>query len=505
MVLIGGALLVVSLVEGSETGRRADGAVRLVPANALLYVHARVEPDGGQWRRAAEIVRELPALSRLRNQALDSLSSGRRPLDFDTQVRPWIGDEAALALLPDGTRATSLILVRVGDETGARRFLEGAGKPRSQRHRGVTVRVYGDLAAAFVGNFLAIGRPENVRAAIDARRARSLGATPLFRRAVESLQLKDPLAYAYAPERGLTQVLRDERGVAGQIGALLDRPGLTAAAAAVRTEPNGIRLGFATLAEPAEQTAKQFRPTLTRQVPAGTIAYLGASGPDGVLDQLQRLGGGTQSSLPPLLERVRRPLGLAGEAAVTRAVRPLLDRESALIVTPPVSRPVVTLVVADTSPQEGGDVLVALQPVIARLLEEPSQLGQIPTLQQRRIGGVEATSLRLSPTLEVTYAAFDDMLVVSTSAAGIRQIQATGYSLEQNAAFATRLRDFLDRASSVVFLDLRRLTSLVERAGLSATPGYRAIKPDIARFGAVSGITASQRSSQTTEIFVEVP
>ena len=505
-MLIGGALLLVSLVEGSESDRRADGAVRLVPANALLYVHARVEPDGEQWRRAAEIVRQLPALSRLRDQALDSLSRGRRPLDFDTQVRPWIGDEAALALLPHGRRATSLILVRVADQIGARRFLEGAGKPRSQRHRGVTVRVYGDLAAAFVGDFLAVGSPENVRAAIDAGRARSLGGTRLFRRAVESLQLEDPLAYAYAPEHGLTQVLRDQRGVAGQIRALLDRPGLTAAAAAVRTEPNGIRLGFATLAEPSEQTvAKQFRPTLIGQVPAGTIAYLGASGPDGVLDQLQRLGGGTQSSLPPLLERVRRPLGPAGEAAVRRAVRPLLDRESALIVTPPVSRPVVSLVVADTSPQEGGDVLVALQPVIARLLEEPSPLGQIPTLQQRRIAGVEATSLRLSPTLEVTYAAFEDMLVVSTSTAGIRQIQTTGYSLEQNAAFATRLRDFLDRASSVVFLDLRRLTSLVERAGLSATPGYRAIKPDIARFGAVSGITASQRSSQTTEIFVEVP
>ncbi len=505
-MLIGGALLVVSLVQGSEQGPRADGAVKLVPGNALLYVHAQVEPDGEQWRRAGEIVRELPALSRLRDQVLDSLSRGRRPLDFDTQVRPWIGDEAALALLPAGRRATSLILVRVADQVGARRFLEGAGKPRSQRHGGVTVRVYGDLAAAFVGDFLAVGSPENVNAAIDARRRGSLAGTALFRRAVDQLKLEDPLAYAYAPKRGLAEVLRGQRGVVGQIRALLDRPGLTAAAASVRADLIGIRLSFATLTEPSGQTAaEQFRPTLIRQVPAGTIAYLGASGPDGVLDQLQRLGGGA-GSLPPLLERLRRNLGPQGEAAVARAVRPLLDRESALIVTPPVSLPVVTLLVADTSPKEGGDLLVALQPVIARLLEAPSQLGgQVPTLQQRRIAGVEATSLRLSPGLELTYAAFEGMLVVSTSPAGIRQIRATGYSLEQNAAFATRLRDFLGRASSVVFLDLRRLTSLVERAGLSATPGYRAIKPDIARFGAVSGITASQRSSQTTEIFVEVP
>jgi len=63
----------------------------------------------------------------------------------------------------------------------------------------------------------------------------------------------------------------------------------------------------------------------------------------------------------------------------------------------------------------------------------------------------------------------------------------------------------LNRASSVVFLDLRRLSALVERAGLAATPGYRAIESDIARIGAVSGVTQSERSSQTAQIFVEVP
>ena len=241
IVLVGAALLVFSLVQGSSGSEQRDGAVRLVPPDALLYVHARVEPDSEQWRRAGEIVRELPALRRLRDRALDSISRGRRPLDFDTQVRPWIGDEAAVALLPDGRRATSLILVRVADQTGARTFLQGAGRPTESRHRGVIVRAYGGLAASFVGKYLAVGSPANVRAAIDARRGASLARSRLFRRAVDRLRIDDALAYAWAPEEGVSQVVRGREPLVDQVRALVERPGLDAAAGGVRAERNAIQ------------------------------------------------------------------------------------------------------------------------------------------------------------------------------------------------------------------------------------------------------------------------
>ena len=503
IVLIGAVLLVASLVQGSDTSSARDGAVSLVPRDALVYVHTRVEPDSEQWRRAGEIVRELPALRRLRDAALDRVSRGRRPLDFDTQVRPWIGDEAAVALLPEGRRATSLILVRVADQARARRFLSGAGRAEESRYRGVVVRRYGELAAAFVDDYLVVGSPANVRAALDARRRGSLARAPLFRRAVARLRIDDPLAYAWAPAKGLSQVVRGREPLLDQIRALVERPGLEAAAAGVRAERNGIRLGIATL-DGASARAPHFRPTLTREVPAGTIAFVAAAGLEGVLDQLDRLGG-DQAALPGLLARLRRELGRQGERALVRAAAPLRGREAAVIVSPPVELPVVTLVVAGTTQEEGGAVLVSLQPLIARLLESPS-LGQVPAIVPRSIAGVEATTLSLSPTLTVTYAAFDGKLVVSTSPAGIRRLRRGGSSLADNASFAPGgLRDFLDRVSSVVFLDLRRLSTLVERAGLAATPGYRAIERDIARIGAVSGVTASERSSQTAEIFIEVP
>ncbi len=504
VVLIGAVLVVASLVEGSGSDEARDTAARLVPADALLYVHARVEPSSEQWQRAGEIVRRLPSLRRLRDRALESLSRERRRLNFETQVRPWIGDEAAVALLPAGRRATSLILLRIADEPLARRFLEGAGRSTRQRHRGIVVRVYGDLAAAFVGRFMAIGTPANVRAAIDVRRRGSLARVDRFRRAVDELQTDDPLAYAYAPARGFAQVLGGQDGLVGQIRSFVDAPGLEAAAAAVRAEGNGVRLELATLG-PAPSPAKQFEPTLTKAVPSGTMAFVGAAGVNGVLDQLERLSGVDGSAVPGLIRRLRRQLGSEGERALLRALRPLQGRESALFVTPPVNVPVVTLLVADTTTEESGSVLEALQPVIFRLLENPAG-GRVPAIIPRRIAGVEATTLSLSPTLALTYAAFDNWLVVSTSPEGIRRLRARGDSLADNASFAPGgLRKFLDRASSVVFLDLRRLSALVERAGLAATRGYRAIESDIARIGAVSGVTLSQRSSQTAQIFVEVP
>ena len=64
-----------------------------------------------------------------------------------------------------------------------------------------------------------------------------------------------------------------------------------------------------------------------------------------------------------------RELGSVGRRTLLRAVKPLLGRETALVVSPPASLPVISLVVANTSREEGGDVVVALQPLLARAPE----------------------------------------------------------------------------------------------------------------------------------------
>src|SRR5687767_10848396 len=96
IVLVAVFLGVLALVQGDDSSH-TDTAIELVPTNALLYAHLVVDRDSGQWQNASRILDKLPALTRLRDQALGELAAGRSPKQLDDAVRPWLGDEAALA------------------------------------------------------------------------------------------------------------------------------------------------------------------------------------------------------------------------------------------------------------------------------------------------------------------------------------------------------------------------------------------------------------------------
>jgi hypothetical protein len=509
IVLVGAFLAVLSLTRGSSGKVEGDDALVLVPRQALLYVHVRTDSNSGQGRRADETLRKLPSVARLRDEALRQVAGGRDSRVLQSQIRPWLGGEAALALLPGRKAATSLILLEVADRSRAEGFLRRAGRARPELYRGTPLRLYKTLAAAFLGDFLAIGRPRNVRAAIDAREGESLGKDDVFERTVRRLDVTGPLIYAYAPEAGVRRLLQRQPGLIGRLGHLLARPGLLAVAAAARFKETGVRVAISSELVPllpgaAGGEATKFEPKLPAALPADAIAYFGERGPIRLFERLRTLSGGGRSPLSRSVERLRRTVGRTGERALRKALRPLRDREAALVVTPPAEPPVVTLVIGDTSRKEAGDLLVALQPLLSRLVQAP-QGGQAPSLEPRQVAGVDTITLQLPPGLELTYGAFEDRIVVSTSADAIRQLRPHGASLVDNREFAPGLRGFLKQPTSVVFLDLHRLSALVERAGLSATPEYRAIRPDIAKIGTVTAITTSEQSSQTAQVFLEVP
>jgi hypothetical protein len=508
IVLVSVFLGVRSLAGGSGSETQVDHAAGLVPRHALLYVHLRVDRSSKQWRNGDEIVRKLPALGRLRDQALREVAGGRDPAQLEVGVRSWLGHEAALALLPDGATATSLVLLQVADRAGAEAFLASAGSARQEVYRGTPVRRYKTLAAAFVGDFVAIGRPRNVHGAIDARLGGSLGSDEIFKSAVDRLDVKNPLLYAYSPIEGVQRLLQRQPGLVGRVGDLLSRPGLRGVAAAARFQGAGIRVAISSEVVPAlpgsAGAPPTFEPKIPNALPDDTIAYFGMKGLDRLFQRLTVIAGGERSTISRTVARLRRSLGRSGERKLRHALQPLFDREAALAVTPPADAPVVSLIVGDTTVKQGGDVLVALQPLLARLLQAPEE-GQVPSLEPRQVAGVDTITLQLMPGLALTYAAFDGRIVVSTSTDGIRRLRQTGRALADNGGFAPRLGDFLREPTSVVFLDLHRLSALVERAGLGGTPEYRAIKPDVSKLGTVSVITTSERSSETTQVFVEVP
>jgi hypothetical protein len=507
IVLVAAFLGVVSLVQGGSSSH-TDHAVALVPPQALVYAHLTVDRDSRQWRYAQRILNESPALLTLRDRSLDALGTGGTPKELDAALRPWLGDEAALALIPNGRRATSLILLKVRSLKRAKSFLAGAGRSRIALYRGTQVRIYGSLAATFIDDFLVIGAVRNVRLALDAREGRSLSENGLFREARAGIDSSGSLLYAYAPADGVRRLLQQQKGLVGRIGDLLARPALRATAAAARFERKGIQVSLSDVEferlPGAALAAPVFAPQLPRSVPRDAIAYYGVQGVTRLFRGLEALSGGRASELTRGIDRLRRQLRPSGIRALTRALRPLDRREAALVVTPPDDSPVVSLIVNDTTREEGGDMLIALQPLLSRVVST-TQGGAAATLVPGSEAGIDTLTLRLNPDLSLTYAALGDRIMVSTDPAGVRQVAMAEKTLLGEPAFAPGMRGLLKGATSLLFLDLHRLSSLIERAGFGTTPEYRAIKPELGRIGAVSVITQSERGSQKTQAFIEVP
>src|SRR5437588_4058799 len=98
------AIVAVSLVVTHQPPPPATAAARLVPADALLYVHVSTDPSRGPVKQALAVAQRLPdfPLGELSVvNRLDAILTGGsgRSVDFSSQVRPWLGREAAFALL----------------------------------------------------------------------------------------------------------------------------------------------------------------------------------------------------------------------------------------------------------------------------------------------------------------------------------------------------------------------------------------------------------------------
>jgi hypothetical protein len=217
------------------------------------------------------------------------------------------------------------------------------------------------------------------------------------------------------------------------------------------------------------------------------------------------LAGG--SALPPAaaFEALKLDLGAGAGARLRRAFSPVLRHEAALFVTSSSSGPVITLMIDDVDQDTSAQLLTRIRPLLVEPGGRPSESGQVPVLRPRQIAGVEATTLQISPALELTYSVLDNRLAVSTSPAGIRQARSARSSIRDREPFAGALRKRLDRVTSVVFLDPKRLLALGERVGLSDTPGYAALRSSLLQVRALGAVTSSRALSKSAEIFIEVP
>jgi hypothetical protein len=191
-----------------------------------------------------------------------------------------------------------------------------------------------------------------------------------------------------------------------------------------------------------------------------------------------------------------------GDVSFEDEVMPLLEHRGAVIASPGKVAPVLTFVLDDIDEEQALDVLSRLQPALLHLVDP--RAGQV-SFGSAEVAGVTAVTANLAPGLELSYAAWDGRLVVSTALEGIAAIRKEG-GLPGTDGFDAVLSDGPAVISALVFLDLNQLLTLGEQAGLAEDPRYLAIRDDLQKLRAAGAVVSREEEDFTqAELTFQIP
>jgi hypothetical protein len=482
---------------GGQECQPDDEAIALVPADAPAYAHVAIDPDTRQYEDAAGIADRLP---RLAEQAIARLPGpSGAAINYRREVTPWLGAEAALALVPaGGGDPLPTVLLEVGDEQGAERFVERLGARATQ-----------------VGDFVVVGREPQVRRVVDTEsEGRSLedsDAVAEVRDGLPDLRL----AELYVTEEGADELLGPGDPL-GSFEIFVDARATRAAGAALVVGEDDLEIAIHSALDPERAEGSpgffaafpEFDPALSGEVSEDALAYLALGDPEqsiaGLLDQATA----EAPSLAEGFEDVGRRLRESGNVSLEREILPLLTSQAAVVVEPRggggqsadgTGVPYVSMIVDDVDEERANRALARLQRPIAKALD-PGRSLQAPVFQQRDIDGVPARSLRISATVDLTYALIDGKLVVSTDPAGVRQVARGGGSLDDSSRFDEVTEGFPDGLSALAYLNLGGLLNLAEQAGLGADPAYAPFSGELRKLEGVGVAVEHSDEAIDTEI-----
>ena len=142
---------------------------------------------------------------------------------------------------------------------------------------------------------------------------------------------------------------------------------------------------------------------------------------------------------------------------------------------------------------------------LSQLFPAPaSGSGQVPQFSDHLIDGVTAHQLSLAPGLELDYAVFRGLVVISTSLNGIGAVASHARALADQPSYSAALGSRPQQVSSLVFLDFSQLLSLAEQTGLFRGSRYRLLRPDLERVRAVGLTSTRGEADSTAELFLQI-
>jgi hypothetical protein len=496
--------LAVSL--GPGTVGTLDRVTQLVPADALGLVDVSLGSHGTGATDALSLAERLPDFGRLTGsvgQRLGAILSGGHTVSLTGEILPWVGDDAALALLNTPTStAGSLIVLDVRAARRARSFITGEGAVRRGSYRGTALYAYpSGTELAFVSHFLLAGQDASVRAALDAGLggAASLAGSSVYQRAMAP-EPGGRVASAYASLAGVRRLLSPRGGIVGAIGDLLYQPALQGVAVGVVPASGGARVLIHSALDPALQrlnrTRETFTPTLQNVLPSGSILMLDVHGLDRMAPAVMSAGAtaGIAGGIGQLLARLG--VALTAEGVNVHAITSMFSGETAVGIVPHGGAQTLVVVARVPNVTAARTQLAQLEIPLAQLFSTPNA-AKVPTFNDLTAGGVTVRQLALANGLELDYAVFHKLVVISTSSAGVAEVAQHARSLAQDPGYRAVLPADPSGVSSLIYMSLPAVVALGRSTDLLSGSGLDRLAPDLTAIGE-AGFTSSRSSGGST-------
>ena len=483
-----------------------DRLARAVPADNPIYATVYLQPSTGQKMNLATLLGNVPGFADAAglDQKLHEISArflGQLGIDYEADVRPWIGNQLALAARPGASLAEPaqwLLLVSVKDQLEADTALDRIARARGLTggpgsYQGVEITIADGMAWALLEDLVIVAPDQaTLTAALDAELGRrpSLADDPFYVSAMRRLP-PDHLAAAFV-ELG---------GIAEAAGVSVQMDGYSTASAVLLVEPGGLHLravapfdvdaaateareGFALASEPS--SLADWMPPETQ---ASAVFFRLAQAFEAVEGALAGEPGAEQ--ITTALSQLRALAAFGLGINLDDDVLPLFDSETALALTGLTeAMPRGQLLLRPADPAAA---LVALDRVRQAIVAHGG------SATDRAADGTTVTSVEIPQVGSLAWAVTEDVIVAGLGhedVAAALAARGEGGTLAENARYRSAWELAGDRGGNEAFVDFGAIADASGDA-LGTTGDARDILLSI---GAI-GFTAPARAD-ATEIHV---
>jgi Protein of unknown function (DUF3352) len=445
-----------------------DRAATMAPATTVLYANVYLQPSTGQQANLSGLIGRLPgfadeaALDEKIDQVVQNLLA-TTGIDYRADIKPWLGDQIAIAAWPAGTDATQAATVILADVSDPDAALASIAAITADQGLTFTAETYTDVelqvaegtAYTIVDGVLVVGNgAEAIQTVVDTiGGAASLAAQPAFTDAMDE-QPNDYLASFYL----------DLAGLAEAAGTTADLGSVTTASAVLVAEPDGLRLsGSAPLSAPSGATPSGApaaeQGTLSGWMPERTLAELTVFGLRAALEEGLAVAGEVPEGeeVTSALDMIRALAAFALGVDLDADVLPLLDGETA-----------VAIGGIGASGMPSGQLLLlpsdleAAADTLRRVADRIGASGGSTSTET--LEGIEITAISVPDTFEAAFGVVDGVVVIGLSAADVAAVaeaRSTGLTLDGSSAYEQAFDVAGVRAGTEVFVDVGTLGGLL--------------------------------------------